>query len=427
MAETGVPLDEDGNPVGAFVRWNRAASARPSPLVERLGPEALFTATGVPPLQKAPLLVLEALRDTEPARWARLAQWAGVGDLLVRALTGRLVTDHTLAGRTLAYRLPPAGVALPQAFDADLLAEVGLTPDQLPDVAVPGEAAGTGTADAAARTGLPVGTPVFVAGHDHAVGAWGAGVRAPGQRADSVGTSEALLRVARAPVDRRAALAAGMSLTRTVSGEFETLLAGSPAGGSLIGALLRGDLGGAAIDPDDIFRAAPSGMPQAIALPYPLGRQCPAPDPGARLRFVDLRGDDVDPRTLPPRELAAAVLLGLSLQLRWMDQEQQRITGEPAVGALHVVGAAASANPAWMRLRTDVLGEQLEPGTSAEPVAAAAALLAAVRAGAVDPHTVLPSTSPIPAAPIPPAETTGSADAFAVFVAAATDRPRSPA
>jgi xylulokinase len=422
MAETGVPLDAHGNPVGSFVRWNRAGAQRPSALLERRGAGSLFAATGVPPLRKAPLLVLEALRHAEPVRWARMAAWAGAGDLLTRALTGRLVTDHTLAGRTLAYRLPPATESLPRTFDADLLDEVGLRPDQFPAVAAPGEPAGAVTAAAAARTGLPAGTPVVVAGHDHAVGAWGAGVRHPGQRADSVGTSEALLRITGSALDRPAALASGMSVTRSVSGEFETLLAGSPAGGALVASLLRGDLGGTPIDPADVVAAAPAGPSTAIALPYPLGRQCPAPDPHARLRFLDPAGGDVDPRSLDGRELAAAVLLGLTLQLRWMRDEQARITREPAAGTLRMIGAAASGNPAWMRLRADVLGEPVEPVASAEPVAAAAALLAAVRVGAADAHLELPAGGRTE-----PTATGRHDDAYAAFVAAATDRLRTRA
>jgi xylulokinase len=116
------------------------------------------------------------------------------------------------------------------------------------------------------------------------------------------------------------------------------------------------------------------------------------------------------------------VLLGLSLQLRWMRDEQERITGDAPVGALRLIGAAASGNTAWMRLRTEVLGEPLEPVTSVEPVAAAAALLAAVRAGAADPGTALPTGRT--AAP----RETGLHDAaYAVFLAAATERPLTPA
>src|SRR5690606_16735969 len=153
----------------------------------------LFAATGVRPSGKVPLATWAYLRDEEPDRWVAMRRWAGAADLVVLALTGRLVTDHTLAGRTMAYRLPEPGADLPAGFDPDLLAAVGLRPEQLPEVAGPATAGVSVGADR--PWGLHPGTPVVVAGHDHQVGAWAAGVREPGEVADSVGTAESVIRV----------------------------------------------------------------------------------------------------------------------------------------------------------------------------------------------------------------------------------------
>src|SRR5699024_4632229 len=106
------------------------------------GADALFAATGVRPSGKVPLATWAQLREEDPVRWAAMARWAGAADLVVLALTGRLATDHTLAGRTMAYRLPAPGDPVPEGFDAELLAAVGLRPEQLPEVVVPGEVAG---------------------------------------------------------------------------------------------------------------------------------------------------------------------------------------------------------------------------------------------------------------------------------------------
>jgi len=179
MAETGAPLDADGHELSPLIRWNRSpAAATPgaqaagildgTEIFERIGPDAFFRRTGVPPLPKAPLAVWHALRRDEPALWRRTHRWAGVADLVVHALTGAFVTDHTLAGRTGAYPLPGEGEALPAGFDPDLLALVDLGPSRLSRVAQPGDAAGAVTAKASRRTGLAEGVPVYVAGHDHA-------------------------------------------------------------------------------------------------------------------------------------------------------------------------------------------------------------------------------------------------------------------
>src|SRR5690606_1382578 len=109
------------------------------------------------------------LRRSEPELFEAMSRWAGVSDLVAlsltgeRGLTGELVTDHTLAARTMAYRLPGLGEPLPAAFDPELLALAGMRPEQLPRIAEPGEPAGRVSSAASTRTGLPAGIPVIVA------------------------------------------------------------------------------------------------------------------------------------------------------------------------------------------------------------------------------------------------------------------------
>lgn len=415
MAETGVPLNQDWAPITGLIRWNGArdrCAART--LFDRLGPGELFLATGVQPGRKAPLATWAWLRDARSDVWANLAHWAGVSDLIARALTGEFATDHTLAGRTMAYRLSEAGKALPATFDADLLAEVDLQPNRLPRVVTPGDAVGTVTADAAERTGLVQGTPVVIAGHDHAVGAWAAGVREPGDVADSVGTAEALVRVLGAAADRADVFATGMGLTRTVTGQYESLIAGSPSAGSLVRWWFEKYFD--STQPDAALSALhphPSGL---LVLPYLIGRQTPAPDPAARVRLCDTTGTILDAAGLDPVRLTKALFEGLALQVRWMDSEQRRIaSGEASTAAMVVLGGPGAANTDALAIKSAVLGVPLLPVGAREPVASGAALLAADR--------ILPgSTSGI----LPMKPLTGPGrfvadydDIYAAFVAAA--------
>jgi xylulokinase len=275
MAETGVPLDRDGVALCELLRWDAGRGGEDAAaLAAEYGAGPLFAATGVRVSGKVPMATWRWLRRTRPAVWAAMARWAGAADLVGLALTGRLATDHTLAGRTMAYRLPLPGAALPAAFDTDLLAAVGLRPEQLPTVGGP---AGTVAASAAATTGLAAGTPVVIAGHDHQVGAWAAGAREPGAVADSLGTAESLIRVLGEPPDRAAVAAQGMSLVRTAGGRYDALVAGSPSAGALLANRTASLPAAAALPPH------PTGY---LVLPYPSGRQSPAPDPTARLRIL---------------------------------------------------------------------------------------------------------------------------------------------
>lgn len=416
MAETGVPLDTGARPLSGWVRWDRAsAAAQADRLATRLGRAQLVTATGVRPSAKAPLATWMWLRENRADEWARMAHWAGVADLACRLLSGELVTDHTLAGRTMAYRLPSAADPPPENFDADLLAEAGLRPEQLPRVAVPGTVAGR-VRDGFADCGLAPGTPVVIAGHDHAVGAYGAGVRAPGQVADSIGTAEAIISVVAAPPDPVAVADAGMSSVLTAAGDRRALLAGCASFGAAVKWWLAHE--GAGVRTEELFPALAAryeqsaGRPSAmLVLPYLSGRQTPRPDPGARLRVLGRRDED------GPLEMAYALLEGLSLHARWMQAEQARLAGlDPSRSAVTVFGASAVGVPVWPRLKASVLPGPVRVVTTSEPVAASAALLAAVRTGLVDPAPCLPARDE----PAPEGATAEYERAFERFVDAAT-------
>ncbi|GAA2727839.1 FGGY-family carbohydrate kinase [Cellulomonas aerilata] len=410
MAETGAAFGADRSALTPLLRWESRRGTRDADaLTGDLGRDALFAATGVRPSAKVPLVTWAWLRRTRPDVWRRTAWWAGAADLVCWAMTGRLVTDHTLAGRTMAYRLPASGESPPDGFDPDLLAAVGLRPEQLPVVARPGEAAGVVVHPDLVAAGLAAGTPVVVAGHDHPVGSWAAGMRAPGDRADSVGTAEAVTTVLGGPVDRAAVAAQGMSLVRTVTGAHEAVVSGSPAAGGMVRWWLETVLPGrtvsdalaAALPGGDALPAAPTGL---LVLPYPSGRQSPVPDPAARVRVLDDGDRDVTGRVLAPvpgtgvpagaARSTVAMLEGLALQARWMLDVQQRLaragTGDPGgdprggpVRPLLVLGGAGATSTVWMHLKAAVTAADVHLVTAAEPVATGAALLAAERLGLV--------------------------------------------
>jgi xylulokinase len=234
MAETGVPLDRHGAPLGPVLAWHDPApAAHAETLRRRCGAAELHTRTGVLPSAKVPLARWCWLRDHHPERLSRMRQWAGAADLVARALTGRVGTDATFAQRSMAWE--PASEGGGQGkWNAELLAEAGLTPAHMPHVHPPGRPVGAVTRAAARRLGLRAGAHVVVAGHDHLVGAWIAGARRAGLAADSMGTAEALLTVSASPPDRPAAAAEGMSWGRHADGEHWITLAGMASSGALV-------------------------------------------------------------------------------------------------------------------------------------------------------------------------------------------------
>jgi xylulokinase len=378
MAETGSLIDRSGNPFGDLLRWNHGSDDAVNDVVSSVGAAALFEATGVPVPAKTPVAHwLKLNRDGYSGLAA--ARWGGAADLVALALTGDLVTDHTLAARTMAYRSAALGETLSTSFAPELAGLGGFTVDRLPRVLAPGSAAGVVTAEAARRTGLTAGIPVFIAGHDHAVGAWAAGARGDGEAADSVGTAEALFRVSAAPIPREAARAAGMSVARTIDGAHESLLAGNPTAGALVEWAFQ-TVFPTAVREETLAAAAgraPTWTGTPLVLPYLRGRQAPHPDPRAVFRVVGRSGETA---SLPsePADALVAILGGLVLQLAWLDAAQNEVVGAGASdGALHVLGGPGAANDAWWTLKRALLPRELRRIASPEPVAIGAGVWAA--------------------------------------------------
>ncbi|MCP2635552.1 FGGY family carbohydrate kinase [Microbacterium sp. HD4P20] len=394
MAESGAVLGADGSPLTPLLRWDRHVDQQhlDDLLAQHPGLPSL---TGVPATTKPAAIALRALRAEHPGLFGATRHWAGVADLVAHALTGVRATDHTLAARTMMAGADGDG------WDAAVLASTGIALAALPDVRAPGEAVAPTTADALAF-GLPAGVPVFIAGHDHAVGAWASGVRAPGAVADSLGTAEAIVRVTDAAATP-AAVADGFSVGRTVDGSARTLVGGSRACGAMLewweakhpADRLLSRLG--ALDPESW---ATSRM---TVLPYPSGRQCPRPDPDAR---VAIRGEETD-----PAGRARAVLQGLVLHARWMRETIDAHAGSPSTD-LTLLGSLADRIPPWAPL-TGTAGIPAHRTTTGEPVAAGAALLAAVRVGAASPDLTLERTD------VAPATAPGLDDAYRRFLDAA--------
>lgn len=378
MAESGAALDAHGRTLTPLLRWDRPVDGRHLDDLLSRHPD-LPVRTGIPATTKPAAVALTALRADDPDAFGAMRHWAGVADLVAHALTGVRATDHTLAARTMMAGLDG------DRWDAEVLDGLDVDLAALPEIRTPGDPVGT-TSDSARAFGLSAGIPVYLAGHDHAVGAWASGVRSPGAVADSLGTAEAVVRVTEI-VTTADAVADGFSVGRTVDGAARTVLGGSRACGAMLAWW-------AAEHPGDDVPARLASLPATpwdttdmSVLPYPSGRQCPRPDAGAR---VAVRG-----AASSPDDRARAVLQGLVFHARWMRETIDDLAGSRAT-EVTLLGSLAERIPAWAPL-TATGGVATFRAAAAEPVAAGAALLAAVRAGAASPRVSLARDSVAPA------------------------------
>lgn len=145
--------------------------------------QAALQRSGQVPHASAPSALLAWLRDHEPGRYARVGHILACKDWLRFCLTGTVGTDLTEASTSFTD-------VHTQGYAEEILAIFGLDamPGHLPEIARPDEIVGHVTAEAAALTGLVVGTPVVAGLHDVTASALGSGGYGEGVVAVVAGT-----------------------------------------------------------------------------------------------------------------------------------------------------------------------------------------------------------------------------------------------
>ena len=313
------------------------------------------------------------LRQERPQLWAATHKLLGVQDWVLFGLTGRYVTDHSLASRTNLLDLRT------RAWDPELLALFGVPPRLLSELVAPGATVGGLLPALAAQFALPGGLPVVSAGGDQQCAALGLGLLAPGHAVANTGTGSYLIGHAPLP-----ALDPLMRVSCNVSAapgayivEAATLTSGSAL------RWLMGLLGQDADDPTalqwlaEAAAAVPAGSHGLLWLPHFKGAGTPHWDPAARgslhgLSLSSTRG-----------ELARALLEAIAIELRLGLDLIEPLCG--AVQAVHVSGGM-TRSALFNQIQADVLERPLRRFASNEATSEGAWMAACVATGLATSH-----------------------------------------
>ena len=185
QGETMLLLDEENRPLRRAVLWcDSRASSEAGEIVRHFGAEEIRKRTGqVGEDAIWPGAKLLWIRKNEPEVFGntrRIVQLEGWFSLL---LTGRACGEDSILGSSVYYDIRK------RKYWLEMLDYLGITEDQLPDIALPGEIVGRVTESAAARFGLAAGTRVSIGGIDLGCGAIGVGNIRPGNFSDVTGSS----------------------------------------------------------------------------------------------------------------------------------------------------------------------------------------------------------------------------------------------
>ena len=378
MGMDGLPVDEDGRWLYPMISWH---DPRTAPQLEwwqkHIGVEKQFSIGGNPlwPINSA--LRILWMTEHEPQIMARADKWLLIEDFLNLMLCGRRATDYSMASCTLLFdqrRL---------SWSEELLRMSGIDRRLLSDVYPSGTPLGEVTAEAAAVTGLPAGTPVILGGHDHLCGALPVGAIEPGIVLDVTGTWESVLTATREPVLAPQLRESGMTVQAHVARGLYTVWGGNVAAEMLewyrkqygFEAARRAQREGGA-DWDYLIGAAASAPPGArgmMFLPHMSAAGCPVVDGRSLGAFVGLSNRATE------GDILRAMIEGLDYQ--FLDIVMALEAGLGATLEKFIAVGGATRNPFWMQNKADVAGRPIEVPAVEEATPLGAAILAGIGVG----------------------------------------------
>jgi xylulokinase len=370
-----VVCDSAGRPLRPALIWmDRRAEAQASEVAKRMSPAEFYRHVGANLDSSHAVFKALWIRDSEPELFARATNVMPPGSYVLRAASGALAVDYSNAS-SLALLDPRT-----RAWSDPVIEATGIDPSMLPELAPATTAAGTVTPEFAEVTGLSRKTIVAVGCGDEMAATLGAGVYAPGDVCDVVGTAEPVCAASSVPREDPT-----MLVECHPHADPDAWLLENP--GFVSGGNLRwwrdqfaapereAEANGDGDAYDLLSRAAaevPPGAAGVVFLPCMQGAMAPEWNGAARGVFYGLS------LAHTRAHLTRALLEGSAFALRDI-LEAMKATGLD-VRRLTIVGGGAKS-AMWRQIKADVTGLPVRVPRSVETTAAGAAILAAVAAG----------------------------------------------
>ena len=337
-----LPVDAAGRPLmnGVLYGVDTRASAEIADLNAAIGQDVILQRGGNALTSQSVGPKILWLRRNRPEIWAQTARVLTSTSYLTFRLTGSYAIDHYTAAN-----FSPLYDTARQDWCFDL-ADI-CTREQLPRLMWSTEIAGHVTPEAAAATGLAVGTPVTCGTIDAAAEAVSVGVRQPGDMMLMYGSTIFVILVADRPLTEPSlfhapwlypgshAAMAGLATSGTLTHWFRDQIARD----------LPRDTAFAALAAE--AEASPPGAKGLIVLPYFSGERTPIHDPLAKgtifgMNLTHTRGD-----------LYRATLEGIACATRAITDTYRAAGQAPA--RVRAVGGGTKNLP-WLQATSDLTG-----------------------------------------------------------------------
>lgn len=356
---TIVPVDKDYQPLCNALSWLDVRAEAECKQIERdFGGDYIFTHTGKPinPCYSLPKILW--LQEHKPEIYEKAWKLLMPMDYLTAKLTGKCLTDHSMASGTLFYDIENL------CWSKEILEHYGICEGKLPQLAWSGQRAGCVLPTVAEELGLSQNCVVAVGAQDQKCAAFGVGLQ-DGVMTISLGTAAAITKLwteAKTQHNRGVGwcgyVAPGTWVTEGVINTAGTCLRW------VRDLLFRGE------EYEILNREAEEARQRGSALlfyPYLSGPSSPD-------YYKDAQGDFYGINLATRRgDFALAVMEGIAFQIRILLDAME---AKDAVHTLVLFGGGANS-PLWCQIIADVTGMKICVPDITEAASAGAAMLAA--------------------------------------------------
>ena len=380
IAESGVLLDANGEPLGPILAWY---DQRPNQFLgmvkSRVPALQFYRRTGLFPQAKYSLMKFLWMREYLPEQWNKGRFWLHIAEYIAYCMTGVMKTEISLASRTMLFNIKH------RIWDDDLIREFGIRRELFQHVVPSGQVVGTVLKEVSGYIKIPEGTPVTIAGHDHIVGAYGIGGMLDGDVTNSCGTAETLvITMPQVDLDRFTDIPKFTIGCHVVSDRYYALLPVGTTGGIVEWFL---SVTGWTYDQFLAALSKETVLNNNLGFyPLPLGDS----ESNSHVQMAWFGGALSHAYS---GQMAAAIIRGLSCLFRYQIELLQSLN--ITMERLMVIGGSTK-KPFWMQAKADILNNPLHIVRDSEGVARGAAALAAKSIDALDEIPVPPSLTLMP-------------------------------
>ncbi len=370
-----VLLDEDYQVLRPSIIWcDQRSSLQCEWIEDKIGKERLIELTCNPALTGFTAPKVLWVRDNEPDIFHKTRKILLPKDYIRFRLTGELASEVSDASGTLFFDVKK------RKWSTEVLSELGIEREMLPEVFESPEVSGKIIAKAAQETGLAVGTPVVGGGGDQAAGAVGNGIVEPGIISSTIGTSGVVFAFSNeVKMDPKGRV---HTFCHAVPGKWHVMGVTQGAGLSYRWfrdnfAISEIEVGRATgIDPYELLgkeaERVASGCEGLIFLPYLMGERTPHLDPDAKGVFFGLT----------PRHTRSHVIRSIMEGVTYSLRDSLEILKELKIPVKQIRASGGGArSQLWRQMQADIFNSEIVTINAKEGPAFGVALLAGVGTG----------------------------------------------